>query len=134
MTATRRLVLPALALAAAVSASLLGALAHAAPPAPAVQAEIHALLVSLGSSGCQFDRNGTWYPAAQAQAHLQRKLEAVEERGTLQSTEQFIDVAATRSSISGDPYHVKCGNDAPMESRAWLMARLAQVRAARPSR
>ena len=103
--------------------------AHAAPPAPAVQAEIHALLASLGGSGCQFDRNGTWYPAPQAQAHLQRKLDAVEDHGTLQSTEQFIDAAATRSSITGDPYHVKCGNEAPMESRAWLTARLAQLRA-----
>ncbi|HXJ08914.1 MAG TPA: DUF5329 domain-containing protein [Burkholderiales bacterium] len=101
----------------------------AAEPTPApVRAEIDALLHRLQASGCQFERNGTWYGSADAKAHLLDKLAYVERRRTLQSTEQFIELIGSSSSVSGKPYRVKCGNAAPVESRQWLTRELSAVR------
>jgi hypothetical protein len=103
-------------------------LAAAAPTPAPVRAEIDALLAKLESSGCQFNRNGSWHGAGEAKAHLLRKLEYIERRGTVQSTEQFIELAATGSSRSGKPYLVRCGSEAPVPSRQWLTRELAPIR------
>jgi hypothetical protein len=103
-------------------------LSVAAPAPPAVRAEIAALLDRLQSSGCTFNRNGSWYPGSEAQAHLQRKLQYLEDRNAVSSTEQFIERGASTSSISGKPYLVKCGSAAPVESRIWLGTELKALR------
>jgi hypothetical protein len=105
------------------------ALASAAPTAAPVRAEIDALLARLEASNCQFHRNGSWHGAADASKHLLRKLEYIERRGTIQSTEQFIELAAARSSASGRAYLVKCGSEPPVESQAWLTRQLGTIRA-----
>jgi hypothetical protein len=99
-----------------------------------VRLEINSLLDRLQSSGCQFNRNGTWYMASDAKAHLLNKLEYLEKRASVQSTEQFIDLAATRSSVSGVPYQVRCGNTAPVDSKLWLSIELEAVRSANKTR
>ena len=48
----------------------------------------------------------------------------------VQTTEQFIERAASRSSMSGEPYLVKCGNGAPVQSGQWLGFQLQDARAA----
>jgi hypothetical protein len=103
--------------------------AHATPPAPPVQKEIDALLGRLQSSGCRFNRNGSWYDAAEARDHLLQKLQYIEGHGTLGSTEQFIELAATKSSFSGKPYQVQCGAAPAVDSAAWLTQQLKQLRA-----
>ncbi|HEX7892183.1 MAG TPA: DUF5329 domain-containing protein [Ramlibacter sp.] len=100
----------------------------AAPVPPAARAEIDALLAKLQSSGCTFNRNGTWHGADEAQAHLRRKLEALEERNVVQTTEQFIALGASTSSVSSKPYLVKCGGGTPVESRVWLTNELKALR------
>jgi hypothetical protein len=95
-----------------------------------VRAEINRLLDRLQASGCQFNRNGTWHTAAEAKAHLLGKLDGLERRAALSSAEQFIDLAASKSSMSGKPYQVMCGNAAAVESKIWLMKELQAVRAA----
>jgi len=102
----------------------------AAPPSPSSRAEIAALLAALGDSGCRFERNGEWHDASAARAHLQRKLDQLLKRDAVTTAEEFIERAASRSSISGDAYHVKCGDAAPVASGEWLSARLAALRAA----
>ena len=104
--------------------------AIAAPAATPVRAEMETLLGHLGSSGCMFNRNGDWYPASEAREHLLMKLGHIEARGTLKSTEDFIELAASKSSMSGKPYLVRCGDAAPVHSGTWLLARLAHIRAA----
>ena len=105
------------------------AAAGAAPLPPAARAEIGALMSKLEASGCEFNRNGTWYPSGEAKAHLLGKLKYLEDRGAVQSTEQFIELAASSSSVSGRPYLVKCRNEAPVESRPWLLGQLRALRA-----
>lgn len=122
MIATRRAVL-GLVLALAAWPAL------AAPLPPPARAEVDALLARLEASGCTFYRNGTWYPAAEAKTHLLRKLDYLERHGTVTTTEQFIDLAASGSSQSGEPYQVRCGNAAPVTSATWLRSQLEPMRA-----
>ena len=100
----------------------------AASLSPAARAEIDALLSRLEASSCTFTRNGTWYPPAEAKAHLLLKLKYLENMGAVQSAEQFIERAASTSSTTGQPYLVKCGSSAPVRSGTWLLSELQEVR------
>jgi hypothetical protein len=94
-------------------------------------AEIRALIDELGSSDCSFERNGRWHDAAEAQAHVRRKYAWLQRRGLVKSAEQFIERAASRSSVSGRPYHVRCPGQPTVESGAWFRTRLARLRVSR---
>lgn len=93
------------------------------------RAEIGALLSKLAASGCQFKRNGSWHSAAEARMHLQRKVDYLAEKGRLNNAEQFIELAATRSSMSGRAYWVQCGDQAAVPSGTWLASHLRALRA-----
>jgi len=105
--------------------------ATAAPLPPPARAEVDALLTRLQSSGCEFNRNGSWYAGADAKAHLLKKLDYLEGKDLVKTAEQFIELGASTSSMSGKPYLVRCAGKAPVESAKWLTAELQQVRAAR---
>jgi hypothetical protein len=100
----------------------------AASLSPAARAEIDALLSRLEASSCTFNRNGTWYPAPEAKTHLLRKLKYLEDRGMVRSAEQFIELAGSSSSTTGEPYLVKCGSGATVESGTWLRSELQVMR------
>ena len=102
--------------------------AWAAPSPVPIRAEIETLLTRLEKSGCEFNRNGSWYSGAEAKTHLLRKLAYIEDKGTLQNTEQFIDLAASKSSFSGDAYQVKCANGSALHSQQWLLRELQGLR------
>ncbi len=102
---------------------------YAASLPPSARGEIESLLSRLASSGCQFKRNGSWHTAVEAQAHLRRKLDYLENKGAIASAEQFIERAATQSSISGKQYQVQCGNHTPVPSSQWLHTELQALRA-----
>ena len=104
---------------------------YAASLPPAAQEEIEGLLSRLGSSDCQFQRNGSWHTAKDAQAHLRRKLDYLIDRDAVTSAEQFIDLAASKSSRSGKAYQVQCGKRAPVASGKWLRTQLRALRNAK---
>jgi len=116
----------------AAALALGAAPAGAAATAAGVRAEIDALLARLQASDCQFGRNGTWYAGTEAKDHLLRKLSAIEGRTTVASTEQFIELAASRSSTTGRPYAVRCAAQAATPSQQWLTQQLTVLRAAKP--
>ena len=97
-------------------------------PQSAMQ-EIEQLLGALGSSGCRFYRNGSWYGAADAQAHLTKKYEYLRKKKLIEKAEDFIAKGGTESSKSGKPYQVQCGQEGAVESAAWLQAALRRLRA-----
>jgi len=103
---------------------------NAAPLPPAARAEVDALLARLQSSGCEFNRNGSWHAGAEAKAHLLKKLDVLERKDLVQTTEQFIERGASSSSMSGKAYLVRCAGKAPVESAQWLKAELQRLRAA----
>jgi hypothetical protein len=101
------------------------------PPVPArTQAEIDHLFDYIAHSNCQFNRNGSWHDMVAAKAHVNTKYEYLKERGKIDSTESFIENAASRSSFSGTDYVVQCPGGQPVASGAWLKAELARYRQA----
>jgi Family of unknown function (DUF5329) len=105
--------------------------ATAAPLPAAARAEVDALLDRLQTSGCEFNRNGSWHAGADARGHLLKKLDYLEGKDLVKTTEQFIERGASASSLSGKPYLVRCAGQAPVESARWLTAELQQLRTAR---
>ena len=105
--------------------------APAQAPTMATTREIDLLFSVLEKSNCQFYRNGSWYSAPKASAHLRRKYDYLLKHDRVTSTESFIELAASRSSMSGKPYLVKCGNAAPVESGDWFSKKLVDARASR---
>lgn len=109
------------------------ATAAAAPSATAAR-EIDQLIAALAKSGCEFQRNGRWHDAAQAQAHLRKKYAWLRKRDLADSAEQFIERAGSRSSFSDRAYQVRCPGHSAVPSAVWLRARLEQLRRTAPSR
>ena len=103
--------------------------ARAAPPQQQAEREIEALIAGLGSSGCEFERNGSWYDAAQAEEHLRTKYEWLRKRGMADSAEKFIERGASQSSVSGKNYQVRCPGKPVTESGIWFRALLTRQRA-----
>lgn len=101
--------------------------AGAAPPA-ATQREVAGLFAALERSGCRFERNGEWHDATRARAHLQRKYDYLLRRDAIPSTERFIELAATRSSMSGKAYRVQCPGRPIVDSATWFRQALAKIR------
>ena len=102
--------------------------AAAAPLPPVARAEIDGVLQRLQTSGCEFNRNGSWYTGTEARDHLQKKLDYLERKDAVHSAEQFIELAASNSSVTGKPYLVLCSGTAPVQSRVWLTGELQAQR------
>ncbi len=98
--------------------------AHADPNA-IQQAEIDHLLAFIGTSQCAFIRNGTSHPAAEAREHLTGKFNYA--KGRISTAEEFIRYLATESSLSGEPYRVKCDGKV-IPAGAWLHDELQRFR------
>jgi hypothetical protein len=93
-------------------------------------AEIEHLVEFVQTSSCQFNRNGSWRSAAEAAEHISKKYHYALDRGHIHSAEDFIRYAATKSSLSGAAYMVRCENGRPESSADWLRAELSRLRAA----
>jgi hypothetical protein len=90
--------------------------------------EISYLLTYVGSPGCDFFRNDSWYDSKQAESHLRAKYAALSAGGGVNTAEEFILRTATKSSFSGRAYEVRCGGDI-VSSHDWLMDTLTSFRA-----
>lgn len=90
--------------------------------------EIGHLLHFIASSECTFIRNGSPYPAGNASTHIERKYHYVKSR--IKTTEDFITLAASESSFSGNPYQVNCAGKESL-SKAWLLEELSRHRQAK---
>ncbi|HIV70099.1 MAG TPA: DUF5329 domain-containing protein [Candidatus Aquabacterium excrementipullorum] len=105
---------------------------RAAEPSEATRREVAHLFRHLEQSGCQFQRNGTWYDAHQAVGHLQQKYDYLLKKGLAPTTEAFIERAGSQSSMSGKAYEVRCGQSVPVHSADWLRIELARYRQRQP--
>lgn len=114
---------PLLALALALAPGVVGA----APSADA-RREIGQLIASLDGSQCQFQRNGSWYGPADARSHLQRKYDYLLKKDMVDTAEQFIERAASQSSMSGKAYRIRCPGQPEQTAAAWFGARLQALR------
>jgi hypothetical protein len=116
------------------SVPMLGGLSMPAANAEApknVRIEVGFLLGHIEQSGCRFYRNGTWHDSKVAQSHLRDKYNYLAAGNRIDTTEDFIEKAATASSLSGQPYQVKCNGNAAVTSSQWLRDALVRLRASR---
>lgn len=90
-----------------------------------MDAEIDFLLKSVAESDCVFIRNGKEHGGAAARDHLQMKRERG--RKYYDTTEQFIERIASKSSWSGKPYRIRRG-DSEEDASAWFTRTLESFR------
>ena len=109
---------------------LIAALAICALPLVATSAtmdeEIDALLDAVITSDCIFVRNGKEYDVEDAVSHLQLK----RKNGGryFKTAEEFIKRIASKSSFSGRPYEIHCGEASEETAFDWFNARLEEIR------
>ena len=92
--------------------------------------EIQHLFEFISQSNCIFIRNNTEYPAKEARDHIQTKYDYA--KRWVGSAEQFIDRIATKSSISGNRYQIRCQGKL-LYTDKWLKQELARYRASQIS-
>ena len=103
-------------------------IASAQTPSSTTTREITSLFTSLETSGCEFNRNGSWYNATKATEHLKRKYDYLIKKHLVDSAESFIARAATESSMSGKAYQVRCPGKATVDSKVWFQDQLLHYR------
>lgn len=106
---------------------LLGCQVSATPQA---NQEIKRLLDFVEHSRCTFVRNGTEYAGPRARSHLEQKLHYLESQNRVNSAEDFIERAATKSSMSGRAYEVRCPEGVE-PANIWLNKELQRQRKSR---
>ena len=104
-------------------------LVMASPVLADSQSEIQHLLSYVEKSGCEFERNGDRFNSRKAREHIQRKYDYVMRWASsrIQSTEDFIELTATESSMSGKKYYVNCNGES-QTSAEWLLEELSRFR------
>lgn len=107
----------------------IGGWAQGAPLNAQSQAEIEHLFGFLRESNCEFQRNGTWYAAPKAAEHIRDKYNYLIKRDLINSADKFIELAASKSSVSGKEYQVKCADKVTLSSAKWFTQELARYRA-----
>lgn len=105
-------------------------IASAQAPSATTAREINSLFISLEASGCEFNRNGSWYSASKASEHLKRKYDYLVKKHPVDSAESFIARTATESSMSGKAYQVRCPGKATVDSKVWFQDQLLHFRKA----
>ncbi len=88
--------------------------------------EVNHLLDYVKDSGCIINRNGTDYPANKGVDHIKRKYDYF--RGDINSSEEFIEYSASKSTMSGNYYTVTCPGKQTVKTRDWLLAELKRFR------
>jgi hypothetical protein len=93
---------------------------------PEQKPEVEHLLEFVRQSDCLMIRNGNEHEGEEAASHIQKKYDYFVDDIT--TTEAFIEYSATKSTISGKYYTVKCPDGKEMRSQDWLLNELAVFR------
>ena len=88
--------------------------------------EVTYLIDEVAASGCTFVRNGEEYTASEAADHLRMK--AKRGKRHYDTTEEFIDNIASKSSWSGEPYSIECAGEPGATTSAWFSRALTTYR------
>jgi hypothetical protein len=104
------------------------ATAVAATPSAETRSEVMHLLAFVQQSTCEFNRNDTWHSGLEARQHLEMKYDSLVIRGSISKAEDFVDKAASNSSLSGRDYQIRCRNGKTISSSQWLSAELRRYR------
>ncbi len=89
------------------------------------EAEIQHLLNFVENSQCIFIRNGSEHNGPDAKAHIVKKYNYFKSR--IDSAEEFIEYSATKSTMSGKKYKVRCDGKEYLTAQ-WLNDELKHFR------
>ena len=93
---------------------------------PAVEKTIIHLLEFVKESNCTFIRNDEEHDSKYAAEHIRKKYDYF--RDKIDIPEQFIELCATKSLMSGKPYMVRCEGDIKIPTADWLKVELDDYR------
>ena len=93
---------------------------------PEQKPEVVHLLEFVRSSDCIMVRNGSEHIGEKAVSHIQKKYDYF--RDDINSTETFIEYSATKSTMSGKYYTVRCPDGKEMKTQDWLLDELKVFR------
>ena len=89
------------------------------------ETEIQHLLNFVNNSQCLFIRNGSTHSGPDAKAHIMKKYDYYKSR--IDSAEEFIEYSATKSTMSGKKYKVRCDGKEYLTAQ-WLNDELKNYR------
>jgi len=103
--------------------------AHAVAPTPCtgLQETVEYLMGQVTDSDLIFIRNGRPHRGTEAAEHMRKKYEHFQNK--IKTANDFIDLAATKSLMSGSPYLVVTKEGAHVPTAEWLRAELSACRA-----
>ena len=90
------------------------------------KSEIVHLLEYIKATECTYIRNGTSHSGTEAAAHIQKKYDYF--KNDIASAEDFIRLSATKSTMFGNKYYIKCSRSPKIESGVWLLKELGRYR------
>ncbi|MFP6808099.1 MAG: DUF5329 family protein [Pseudomonadales bacterium] len=86
---------------------------------------ISRLIHSVEQSDCQFIRNGKAYSPRESANHITRKYQHYKNK--INSIERFIELAASKSVISGRPYQIVCVESDPISASSWMRIKTREL-------
>ena len=99
---------------------------HALAMDPAVEKTIDHLLEVVEESHCTFIRNDKAHDSKDAAQHIKKKYGYFKNK--IDTPEEFIELCASKSLMSGKPYMVRCEGEKKMPTADWLRAALDDYR------
>jgi len=93
---------------------------------PEQQPEVEHLLDFVRQSDCVLIRNGSEYSGKKGVSHIQKKYDYFKDDIT--TTEAFIKYSATKSTMSGKYYTIRCPGKKEMRTQDWLLNELKNFR------
>jgi hypothetical protein len=95
------------------------------------EAKIRYLIASVETlEGAKFIRNGREYDAGTASNHLRLKLKTA--GGKVRTAEDFIDLCASRSSMTAQPYLIRLADGTTVKSEVFFRNKLKAFAADKP--
>lgn len=88
--------------------------------------EVNHLLSFVQTSKCIINRNGSDHQGPDAAKHMKKKYDYF--RDDIDNTEDFIRLSATKSTMSGKYYTVRCGDESEIKTQDWLLSELKSYR------
>ena len=99
---------------------------HALSMTPSVEKTINHLLQFVRESNCIFIRNDEDHDSRHAAEHMKKKYKYFKKK--IDTVEEFIELCATKSLMSGMPYLVRCEGERTVPTADWLRAELEDYR------
>lgn len=91
-----------------------------------IRNEIPHLLNYVKTTNCQYERNSDKHSGEEAAKHIQKKYDYF--KNDIKTAEDFIRLAATKSTFSGKHYKIHCPGLEPLKSQDWLLEELKKYR------